>query len=136
MAVELVEWPLDDCDESTCCHTILAMISNKPMVEIVALSKTIGLGGVRLSVPCVHRACGMLGIAVGDWQVYRGWRYVGNPFPPDCLIATWLNDGESIEMQSHVILRVDNVYYDPFHWGKELYDFPANQIPTRVMELL
>ena len=132
-----IDWP-EKHHNSKCCHDVLAMLSGRPVEEIIELSKTIGLGGdmaESLSPPCMRRACRKLGIETGELEVYKGWLYPGNPFPPNCIIFTWIKVEGEYEMGSHVILRDDNFYYDPYHWGKRILNFPSNQIPTRYLEI-
>jgi len=133
MTTNDIKWP--ELSKGKCCHTVLSMLTGKPIEEIIELSKTIGFGGDRLSGPCIQIACRKLGIKIEEWKIYQGWVRMGNPFPPDCLILTWVSNDIDIEVTSHIILRIGNIYYDPCNYGKELYHFPAHQIPTHFAEI-
>ncbi len=133
MSSKDLKWPEQGIGK--CCHTVLAMLSGRPIREIVELAKTIGLAGDRMSLPCMRVACRELGINIKSWEIYRGFVYEGNELPPDCIVFTSTSFGDDIETVAHVMLRLGNQYYDPYHHGKTLYHFPAHQIITQYAEI-
>ena len=138
MTYEELKWP-DQHPEGMCCHTVLAMATGRSIEEIIALSKTIGFAGTRMSMPCVRVACRKLDLPIKSVEIYRGWVGEGNELPADCLVFTEV-DGDDVEngvpvKTSHILLRIGNTYYDPQYHGKSVHKFPLGQRITRYAEI-
>ena len=136
MTYEDIKWP--DIGIGKCCHTVLAMATGRDIREIVEFAESIGLAGDRMSLPCMRVACRKMGLNIKSWEIYRGYFCEGNEFPPTCLVFTKVNgceeeNGVPVET-AHVLLRVENVYFDPQH-HKSTSKFPLGQRITHYAEI-